>query len=119
MRMNGCRFIKIAFILMMAAVLTLSYAVVVFASPEGGISTGNALDETSILPEEAEFEDEEVPLASVPDAEDDPAVVTPFNIISAVGSYSLLIPALLLAFITLLVAVFLRKKDKAAAANNN
>jgi|GEM_PF-2815118 len=64
------------------------------------------------LPEEAEFEDEEAPLSAVPGVEKDTDGTTPLGVLSAIGSYSLLIPALLLAFLALIIATVLRRREK-------
>ena len=70
----------------------------------------------SLLSEEAEFEDEDVPLDSVPDDNGNKVAVTPYNILSAIGSYSLLIPALIIAAVAWIVAAIYRRKDKSETA---
>lgn len=103
-------FVKKILLFIMTGVLTVSCTAVVFASTE----SIDVVGQTTELPEEAEFDEEQVPLSSVPGAVDDSNVVTPFNVISAIGSYSLLIPAVLLAAVALIIAAIFRRKEKTA-----
>lgn len=113
MNVSRREFVKKLLLFIMVAVLAVSYTAVVFANPE----SPDVIEQASESLEEAEFDEEQVPLSSVPGAADDDAtVVTPFNVISAIGSYSLLIPAVLLAAIALIIAAIFRRKEKAATA---
>lgn len=112
MNVSRRTFVKKLLLFIMVGVLMVSCTAVVFAGSE----STDVVEQASEVLEEAEFDEEKVPLSSVPGAVDDSAVVTPFNVISAIGSYSLLIPAVLLAVIALIIAAVFRRKEKAATA---
>ncbi len=108
--------IKRMVLLMSVLMLVMACTSFVYAQSIATVSDTEVAEENTILPEEAAFEDEEVPLASVPGDEDGKVAITPFNILSAIGSYSLLIPALIVASVALIFAAIYKRKDKAETA---
>lgn len=116
MKTSVRKLIKRIVLLMSIFVLIMASASVAYAQDVDIVANTENVEEDKMLPEEAEFEDEEAPLASVPGDEDGKVAITPFNILSAIGSYSLLIPALLIAAVALVVAAVYRRKDKSETA---